>query len=84
MGYFVSYPPKGHQIIITHQNGLENIFLVHTGRAMVPPGVAQDQLTLACAAMMTNFMIIPQQQQVIEFPFPLERILKKKPFFVNT
>lgn len=84
MGYSVSCPPKGHKIIITHQKGLENIFWGHTGRAMVPAGVAQDQLTLACAAMTTNFTIIPQQQQVIEFPFPLERILKKKPFFVNT
>jgi hypothetical protein len=51
---------------------------------MVPAGVAQDQMTLACATMTTNFTNIPKQEQVITFPFALDRILKKKPFFVNT
>jgi hypothetical protein len=84
MGYSVSCPPKGRHIIIAHQKGLENVFWGPTGRAMVPSGVAQDQMTLACAAMTTNFTLIPRQEQEIEFPFALDRILKKKPFFVNT
>jgi hypothetical protein len=84
MGYTVSCPPKGNRIIITHQKGMEYVFWGHTGRAMVPVGVARDQLTLACSVMTTNFTNISRQVQIIEFPFAIDKVLKKKPFFVNT
>lgn len=83
MGYTVSCAPKGNEIIVTHQKGMESIFWGHTGRAMVPAGIARDQLTLACSTMTTNFTNVPRQVQTIEFPFAIDKILTKKPFFVN-
>jgi hypothetical protein len=83
-GYSVRVPPKDNKIIIAHQKGTEGIFWGQTGREVVPAGIAQDQVAQVCSEITKNYTELPKQEQVIEFPFVLTKVLRKKPFFVNT
>lgn len=83
-GYSVRVPPKDNKIIIIHQKGTEDIFWGQTGREVVPAGIAHDQVAKVCYEITKNYTSLPKQEQVIEFPFVLTKVLRKKPFFVNT
>ena len=83
MGYLVHCKPKSNSITIEHQKGLDNIFWGPSGRGLVPEGVARDTMASHCSETTNNFTEIPNQVQIIEFPFLLTSILKKKPFYVK-
>jgi hypothetical protein len=83
MGYLVHCRPKSNSITIEHQKGLDSIFWGPSGRGLVPAGVARDTMASHCSETTNNFTEIPNQVQIIEFPFALTSILKKKPFFVK-
>lgn len=82
-GYAVDHEPKSNELVFVLQKGNEEVMWGDSGRVVIKDRFASDSMKMNSAEATNNFTEIPQQIQRLKFPFTLDRVLKKQPFFVK-
>lgn len=82
-GYAVDHEPKSNELVFALQKGNETVMWGDAGRVIIEDPFASETMKMNSAEATNNFTEIPQQIQRLKFPFILDRVLKKRPFFIK-
>ncbi|GFH50531.1 predicted protein [Chaetoceros tenuissimus] len=82
-GYAISNEPKSNELVFALQKDNEEVMWGDAGRVIIEDRFAAESMKMHSAEATNNFTEIPKQEQRLVFPFILDRVLQKKPFYVK-